>query len=84
MRVFARMQTSEDFDLFIEGLSEEMKLRNRLAQLQEYYRMGITTIENSKEYDKAKEKRLHTKTTSQGFDNRPIQQQQRRDKVLVF
>lgn len=77
MRVFARMQTHDDFDLFINGLLEEMKLRNKISLYQEYRRMGITKIESAKEYDKAKEKRMQTKASTIGFDKNF----QRRDKV---
>jgi transcriptional adapter 2-alpha len=68
IRAFARLQTREDFDQFADGMLEEIKLRQKIAQLQEYRRMGVTTHEQAKEYDKAKEKKTQTKTSSFGFD----------------
>ncbi|KAJ3122031.1 RNA-dependent RNA polymerase [Nowakowskiella sp. JEL0407] len=57
-RVFARMQTATDFDLFLDGLVSEMKIRHRISVLQEYRRMGITTYREAEEYEKEKRHRF--------------------------
>ncbi|EIW68866.1 hypothetical protein TREMEDRAFT_31549 [Tremella mesenterica DSM 1558] len=53
-KAFAKMQTSQDYELFIEGLLFEHLLRKRIAELQEYRRMGITTALEAEAYDSAK------------------------------
>jgi transcriptional adapter 2-alpha len=60
-RVFARMQTEEDFETLMGGLMckffliiDELKLRNSISQHQEYLRMGIRTLKEANEYEKHK------------------------------
>ncbi|KAK1927453.1 hypothetical protein DB88DRAFT_32495 [Papiliotrema laurentii] len=53
-KVFAKLQTAQDFEVLIEGLIYEHKLRKRIAELQEYRRMGITTAAEAEVYDNAK------------------------------
>ncbi|KAF9427088.1 Transcriptional adapter ada2 [Podila epigama] len=55
VRVFAQLQTKEDYDKFVEGLLKEMHLRERIAELQEFRTNGLTTLAASEEYlrDKA-------------------------------
>lgn len=57
MRVFARFQTSQDFDMFMEGLIYEQKLRHRIFQLQEWRRMGVTSLAGGEFYEADKRKR---------------------------
>jgi transcriptional adapter 2-alpha len=57
-RVFARMQTEDDFELFIDGLLKEQRLRSQIAQYQEYLRVGVETIKESLEYEKEKSYRV--------------------------
>jgi hypothetical protein len=52
------MQTVSDFDEFMEGIITESKLRNKIAQLQEYIRMGITSIKEANDYEKQKVARV--------------------------
>jgi transcriptional adapter 2-alpha len=53
-RVFAKMQTVQDFEDFMEGMMNELKLRQKIQSLQEYLRMGITTHKESLEYEREK------------------------------
>nr|XP_019012163.1 transcriptional adapter 2-alpha [Kwoniella pini CBS 10737]OCF50944.1 transcriptional adapter 2-alpha [Kwoniella pini CBS 10737] len=53
-KVFAKFQTAQDFEVLIEGLIYEQNLRKRIAELQEYRRMGITTNAEAEAYDAAK------------------------------
>ncbi|KAI8924518.1 hypothetical protein BC831DRAFT_498467 [Entophlyctis helioformis] len=58
MRVFAKMMTAQDFDVYVDGLLNEMRLRQRIAQLQEYRRMGITALRDTAEYDRERVTRV--------------------------
>ncbi|KAI8902897.1 hypothetical protein BC833DRAFT_645047 [Globomyces pollinis-pini] len=60
-RVFAKMQTPSDFEEFMDGMINEMKLRTKIAQLQEYLRMGIKTTKESIDYEKDKTSRINGK-----------------------
>lgn len=55
---FARFMTCEDYNEFISGLLAEQELRQRIAQLQEYRRMGITEHRVAEEYEQEKKLRL--------------------------
>ena len=57
-RVFAKMQTEEDFENLMEGLVQEQKLTARISRLQEYLRMGVKTFKESVIYDKEKSARV--------------------------
>ncbi|ORY89651.1 hypothetical protein BCR35DRAFT_317170 [Leucosporidium creatinivorum] len=61
-KVFARVQTAEDAEVFVDGLLYELALRKRIAELQEYRRMGVTTIAEGEKYDHQKSSRS-TKTS---------------------
>ncbi|OXG13046.1 transcriptional adapter 2-alpha [Cryptococcus neoformans Tu259-1] len=54
---FAKLQTAEDFEVLVEGLIYEQTLRKRIAELQEYRRMGITTAAEADVYDNVKNTR---------------------------
>ncbi|KAJ3409891.1 Transcriptional adapter ada2 [Chytridiales sp. JEL 0842] len=53
-RVFAKMQTAADFEQFMDGLLREQQLRARIAELQEFRRMGIQTFREAEEYTRDK------------------------------
>ncbi|KAG9006783.1 Transcriptional adapter ada2 [Tulasnella sp. JGI-2019a] len=55
---FARLQTANDFETFIDGLLYEQQLRKRIQELQEFRRMGITTLAEAERYEKEKAARL--------------------------
>jgi len=44
MRVFAKMQSPTEFDSFVEGIKNEMKLKQRIKELQHYRQNGISTM----------------------------------------
>lgn len=62
------MQTADDFEMLMSGIVginlehwlflAEMKLRSEIAKLQEYIRMGITTIKEGNEYEKHRAARV--------------------------
>jgi transcriptional adapter 2-alpha len=53
-KVFAKLQTAQDFESLIEGLIFEQQLRRRIAELQEYRRVGVTTAAEAEHYETAK------------------------------
>ncbi|TPX62080.1 hypothetical protein PhCBS80983_g00735 [Powellomyces hirtus] len=57
MRVFAKMQTGQDFEDFVGGLLTEMKLREEIARLQEYRRMGLRDRKEIDVYERDKRDR---------------------------
>lgn len=81
-KVFARIQTAQDHESFVDGLlckspftcsvakflsadsdiplysSDEAALRKRIADLQEYRRVGITTLAESEKYERDKAQRV--------------------------
>lgn len=61
IKPFARLQTATDHEKFQEGLIYEMALRKRVAELQEYRKMGITTLADAERYEKEKSVRLLVK-----------------------
>ncbi|TPX38235.1 hypothetical protein SmJEL517_g00210 [Synchytrium microbalum] len=62
IRVYAKMQTAEDFDNFVEGLAAEQKLRDRIQLLQRWRRMGITSMKEAQDYEREMEKRSNPAT----------------------
>ncbi|KAK4687393.1 transcriptional adapter 2-alpha, partial [Tremellales sp. Uapishka_1] len=56
-KVFAKLQTAQDFEILTEGLIYEQNLRKRITELQEYRRMGITAGPEAEAYDNAKAQR---------------------------
>ncbi|KAK4054111.1 Transcriptional adapter ada2 [Microbotryomycetes sp. JL201] len=56
-KVFARVQTAQDHEDFVDGLLYETMLRRRIAELQEWRRMGVTTLSEGERYDHAKSQR---------------------------
>jgi hypothetical protein len=57
-RVFAKMQTAQDFEDFMDGLTNELRLRQQIQSLQEYLRMGISTLKEAQDYEKEKAQRV--------------------------
>lgn len=56
--VFYRMQSPDDFKSFISGILNEMSLRERIMNLQEYRRMGLQTKAEIEVYKKEKLNRV--------------------------
>jgi transcriptional adapter 2-alpha len=57
-RVFCRLQTEADYELFVKGLVKEQQLRDRIATLQEWRQAGLTTIRQGEQYEREKQNRL--------------------------
>jgi transcriptional adapter 2-alpha len=57
MRVFARFQTAEEHEEFVQGLINEQRLRKRIEQLQEQRLQGIRTLAEGEAYEADKKKR---------------------------
>ncbi|PLW06421.1 hypothetical protein PCANC_23313 [Puccinia coronata f. sp. avenae] len=70
IKPFARLQTATDHEQFQEGLIYEMALRKRVAELQEYRKMGITTLADAERYEKEKATRLFAKQREIGAHDR--------------
>ncbi|KAG0282630.1 Transcriptional adapter ada2 [Linnemannia gamsii] len=73
MRVFAQLQTPEDYDKFIDGLLKEMHLRERIAELQEFRANGMTNLATGQEYLRDKTNRTslrHLMTRDTGMNDR--------------
>ncbi|KAF9284252.1 Transcriptional adapter ada2 [Mortierella alpina] len=58
VRVFAQLQTPEDYEKFVDGLLKEMHLREQIAELQEYRANGLTKLEAGPEYLREKNSRM--------------------------
>ncbi|KZS98547.1 hypothetical protein SISNIDRAFT_462467 [Sistotremastrum niveocremeum HHB9708] len=60
-RPFAKLQTAEDYETFVDGILYESILRKRIAELQVYRKMGITTLSDAEKYDVDFAKRAQAK-----------------------
>ena len=56
MRVFARFQTAEEHENFVQGLIREQRIRKRIRQLQNYRSHGICTLLESEEFERDKKR----------------------------
>jgi len=57
-KVFARLQNATDYEAFVSGLMNEISLRRRIADLQEYRSQGLFNMLQVEAYEKAKANRL--------------------------
>ncbi|KAL0076687.1 Homeodomain-like DNA binding domain-containing transcription factor [Phycomyces blakesleeanus] len=57
-RVFCRLQTPEDYEMFVQGLVKEQQLRDRIATLQEWRQAGLTSFRQGEQYEQEKQERL--------------------------
>ena len=60
---FARIQSSDDYDAFVDGLAYELTLRKRIAELQEYRRNGITSLAEAERFERDKAQRLSARSS---------------------
>ncbi|KAI6010512.1 hypothetical protein EDC04DRAFT_2905864 [Pisolithus marmoratus] len=51
LRPFARLQTAEDYEVFVADILYEAVLRKRIQELQHYRRMGLTTAADIDKYE---------------------------------
>ncbi|CCA74732.1 related to ADA2-General transcriptional adaptor or co-activator [Serendipita indica DSM 11827] len=56
-KVFAKMQTAQDNEDFLDGLMYEQLLRKRITELQELRRLGLTSLAEAETYEKARQYR---------------------------
>ncbi|CAO3615089.1 unnamed protein product [Cunninghamella blakesleeana] len=64
-RIFCRLQSSQDYDTFVQGLIREQHLRDRMATLTEWRRAGLSTLRQGDQYERDKQQRLnHLKTVA--------------------
>ncbi|KAH8107707.1 hypothetical protein BXZ70DRAFT_912253 [Cristinia sonorae] len=61
LRPFAKLQTGEDFEVFVADLMYESILRKRIQELQHYRRMGLTTAADIEKYETDLIKRTNIK-----------------------
>ncbi|KAI0733033.1 hypothetical protein C8Q72DRAFT_773180 [Fomitopsis betulina] len=62
LRPFARLQTAQDFEDFCADILYESMLRKRIAELQHYRRMGLSTVADIDKYETDLVKRTQAKT----------------------
>lgn len=59
IKPFARVMTPKDFEEFSESMLVELQCRRRIAELQEYRRAGVRTLEGAAKYERDKAVRLN-------------------------
>jgi transcriptional adapter 2-alpha len=57
VRVFARFLEPNEYEIMLEGLAAESRIRNRIAELKEYRRAGVHTLLEGEIYDQEKRRR---------------------------
>ncbi|KAI9437535.1 hypothetical protein H4582DRAFT_1853317 [Lactarius indigo] len=60
LRPFARLQTAEDYEVFCTDILYEAMLRKRIAELQQYRRLGLTTAADIKKWEEDLYKRVRS------------------------
>ncbi|KAA1471851.1 SWIRM-domain-containing protein [Dentipellis sp. KUC8613] len=61
LRPFARLQTAEDYEAFCTDMLYEAILRKRIAELQQYRRLGLTNAADVKKWEEDAYKRSQAK-----------------------
>lgn len=69
-KVFAKLQTAEDFEVLVDGLIWEQTLRRRIAELQDYRRNGITTAADAQRFEKLRHDRVSAGASSSDSEER--------------
>ncbi|POM80833.1 Transcriptional adapter 2-alpha, partial [Phytophthora palmivora] len=69
VRPFARFQTPEEHDNFVEGLIAAMRLKKQILLLQEYRKNGVKTLAEAELYDAEKKKRELDQAIQKQRDN---------------
>ena len=57
LKCFARFHSPEEHEQFVQGIIKEMRLRQRIAKLQEYRKAGIRTLREADQYEMDKRRR---------------------------
>lgn len=63
---FARLLNTQDYETFVDGLIAELTTRRKIAELQEWRRMGLTSMDQGPKYEKDKQHRLLIRSTGSG------------------
>ncbi|KAG6334590.1 hypothetical protein ID866_4500 [Astraeus odoratus] len=63
LRPFARLQTAEDYEVFVADILYEAVLRKRIQELQHYRRMGLSTAADIDKYEHDSLRRITAKTS---------------------
>ncbi|KAI0044200.1 SWIRM-domain-containing protein [Auriscalpium vulgare] len=61
LRPFAKLQTAEDYEVFCADILYEAVLRKKIAELQSYRRLGLTTAADIKKWEEDAYKRTQAK-----------------------
>ncbi|ANB13769.1 chromatin-binding transcription regulator ADA2 [Sugiyamaella lignohabitans] len=59
LKPFARMMTRKDYEMLTDSMLTELRCRRRIAELQEYRRNGIRTLEAAAKYERDKVTRIN-------------------------
>lgn len=73
LRPFARLQTAEDYEAFWTDILYEAMLRKRIAELQQYRKLGLTTAADIKKWEDDLYKRTQAKA-NMSRDSERLQQ----------
>ena len=69
LRVFMRYLSQSEYDVLLEGLAAENKIRTRIGELKEYRRNGITTLQEGENYDVEKKRRMEEFARLKSFES---------------
>jgi transcriptional adapter 2-alpha len=69
LRVFMRYLSQSEYDVLLEGLAAENRIRMRIAELKEYRRNGITTLQEGDNYDVEKQRRMEEFSRLKSFES---------------
>lgn len=71
MRVFAKLQSPTDFNNFVEGLKNEIKLKQKIKELQHYRQNGISSLSEVAAFESHKsQKKGHHQSDIFGHEKR--------------
>lgn len=73
LRSFARLQTAEDYEAFCTDILYEAMLRKRIAELQQFRKLGLTTAADIKKWEEDLYKRTQAKA-NMSRDSERLQQ----------
>ncbi|ORX64646.1 hypothetical protein BCR32DRAFT_262051 [Anaeromyces robustus] len=59
MRVFAKLQSPTDFNNFVEGLKNEIKLKQKIKELQHYRQNGISSLSEVAAFESHKSQKTY-------------------------
>ncbi|KZV95192.1 hypothetical protein EXIGLDRAFT_834457 [Exidia glandulosa HHB12029] len=66
-KAFARLQSAEDYEAFLNGMIYELMLRKRIMNLQEWRRLGLTSPQEVERYDRERQQRIQRQAIERGY-----------------